>query len=136
MRIKWIGSAFVCMTFAFACGGGDGGSDGSGVDPDTLVTELEPDESEAICEYSADLNGPAREIDCGDGVTVNVEAVDVAECAAGLDSIGEEAPDCPATVGEFEACLEDLAAFSDDELCDDGTALPASCDLIFNDPDC
>jgi hypothetical protein len=134
MKIKWIGSAFVCMAFTFACGGGDGGS---GVDSGTLLAELEPDESDAVCEgiFAADVD--AREIDCGDGTTITVEEPtqeDIDDCADSLDSIGVEFPDCTATVGEFEACFDDLLAASDDELCDGG--LPASCDAIFGDPDC
>jgi hypothetical protein len=43
-------------------------------------------------------------------------------------------------VGELEACLEDLngalAAASNDELCNDPLPIPASCDPVFNDPDC
>src|SRR5688572_30658598 len=133
MRIKWIGSAFACMALVFACGGGDG-VDGSGVDPDVLLAELEPDESDAICEYQADLVGPPRTIECADGEDVEVD-FDVAECADSLDAIGDEAPDCTVTVGEFEACIEDLAAFSDDQSCDPEQELPASCDILL-DPDC
>lgn len=133
--MKIIGTAFVCMLLAFGCGGG-GGSDGSGVDPNVLLVEIEPDEAEAFCEYQQDLAGPPRTIECAEGEDIEVEPFDLDGCVDDLLSIGDEAPECPVTVGELETCFEDLAAFSDDELCDpEGVDLPASCEVLL-DPDC
>ena len=132
--MKIIGTAFLCMVLAFGCGGGDGGS---GVDEGTLLVEITPDESDAVCEAALGQPVDEREVDCGDGTTVTVtqpDAEDIADCADTLDSLGDDFPDCDATVGDFNDCFDDLANATDDELC--AAEPPASCDFLFTDPDC
>jgi hypothetical protein len=118
MKIKWIGSAFVCIAFTFGCGGGD-----DGVDTSLELGALEAEDIDAIC-----AGTPTETIDCGDFEIMSDEA----SCIDGLEAIPAE---CTATVGEFLDCEDDLAAQTDDERCD-FESLPESCVLIFDDPDC
>jgi len=129
MSIKWIASAFVCTGLAFACGGGSNG--GSGVSGSKQLGALNATDARKVCEYIADLQGPARTVTCMDGTTVQVNAAteaDIQDCATGLEAVSDA---CTATVGQAEDCFEAIAALSDeDQFCND-TALPAVCAPIL-----
>ncbi len=133
MNFKWIGSAFLCSVMAFACGGGGGGG-GSGVDADVALLDVTAGEAGDVCDYIINLQEqPERTVDCGDGTTVTVgttaaqAAEDIADCTTDLQAV---AADCAATVGDLEACFEDLSSASDAELCSDAP-LPAACAPVF-----
>lgn len=130
MNFKWIGSAFLCSAMAFACGGGGGGG-GSGVDGNVELVDITADEAGDVCDYIINLQEqPEREVVCGDGTTITVgtsaadAAADIADCTADLQTVAVE---CAATVGDLEACFEDLASATDEELCDPDAPLPATC---------
>lgn len=133
---KWIGSALLCAVFA--CGGGSGNSGGSGVDPNKALPDINSNEARDLCEYFADLEGAPREIDCGNGQTIDVgqDQDDIDECVDGIADSQAAFPDCPVTVGEAEACFEAINAISDDELCEGIEELPPECEDLFTDPLC
>jgi hypothetical protein len=136
MSFKWIGSAFVISGLAFACGGGSGGGD-IGVDGDKTLGSLSAAEARNVCEYLADLGGPARTVTCMDGTTVMVEATteaEIAECATDLEMVTDA---CTVTVAQAQACFDDLADLSDEEaFCSDDPQLPASCGPLFSSEVC
>jgi hypothetical protein len=119
-------AAFLCTGLVAACGG-----DGSGVSGNKTLVSLSDGEITDVCEYTVDLAGPKRMVDCGGGVTVTVGGGSVTECVAGLQTIRDLSPSCTATVGQAEACVEDLADLTDAQLCSDGP-LPASCLPLFS----
>lgn len=134
MNFKWIGSAFLCSVMAFACGGGSGNA-GSGVSANVELLDITADEAADVCDYIINLQEqPEREVDCGDGTTVTVgttaaeAAEDIADCTADLQVV---TADCVATVGDIEACFEDLASASDAELCDPDAQFPATCNVVI-----
>ena len=53
--------------------------------------------------------------------------ISIADCTTDLQAV---AADCAATVGDLEACFEDLSSASDAELCLDAP-LPAACAPVF-----
>ena len=123
MISKWIASAFLCL--AVACGGGSGGS---GVDGSLELADLDPDEVSDVCAYIIAELGPTREIDCGGGQTLTIEAQSQADCEDEYDTLPAT---CTATVSNAEGCAEALAGLSDEELCGD-TAIPAACAPFFS----
>jgi len=118
-------AAFLCAGLAAACGGS-----GSGVSSGKELTALSDVEIEDLCAYLVGVEGDLREIDCGD-IIVTVGKGTVDECIDDLEVRQSEYPSCDATVGDFEACSEDFAALSDDEVCDDSTLLPVSCEPLL-----
>lgn len=114
----------ICIVFVFGCGGG-GSDSGSGVDPATTLGALTPDEVTDVCEYAASLS---RTVDC-DGDDVE-STTDVGGCVEIVDDFLDT---CESTVADLEACFEDLAALSDDEVCE--LEAPASCSFL-GDPTC
>ena len=141
MNFKLFASAVVSTGLMFAaCGGGEGGGDGSGVPSGTALKDISAAQAADLCEYFVSLQEqPERTVDCGGGTTltvgINPGDVDaqVAECTAGVQT--DVMDTCTATVGDAEDCFEALEAFSDAELCNEATPLPAACDF-FNDPNC
>ena len=109
--------------FAFACGGGGGG--GGGVDGGKRLVDLNDAEITSMCEYTAELQGPEREITCSDNTTVTVGGGTVAECVTEFNESQASAPNCPVTVSQYEACIEAFDAQSDAQLCEG--ELPAAC---------
>jgi hypothetical protein len=121
---KWIASAFFCTGLVIACGGGSG-SGGSGVSGSKKLVDLNSAEITDICEYLEDVAGPMRTITCPDGNTVTIDG-NVAECVMSVTESQTAAPNCMATVDNYEGCAEAIAALSDAELCD-LSSLPAAC---------
>jgi hypothetical protein len=120
---KWLFASAV-MALAFACGGGSG----SGVDSNKKIVDLNAGEREDVCEALAALVTP-RTVECPDG-PVEIEEPSVAEC---IDEFGELAasnPDCPITVGQYDACIRALNGQSDAQLCEG--EFPAACAPLFN----
>jgi 1,6-anhydro-N-acetylmuramate kinase len=125
---KWIVvSVFVCAGWATACG-----SDGSGVSGDKTLVSLSDAELTKLCEYTVKQDGPERTIDCGGGLRVTVGGKTVAECVTDLQDNLDQFPSCSATVADAEACAEDFADFTDEELCSSATPLPRSCEPLLS----
>ena len=105
-----------CVVFMVACGG-------SGVDRDKQLVDLDDGEITELCEYSTDLAGPPRTIDC-DGVMIRIDP-NVANCVRNLNASQAMFPDCAATAGDFQRCAEAFAELSDEEFCTLDEAPPA-----------
>ena len=111
------------MAFAFACGGGGGGG---GVDGGKRLVDLNDAEVTSMCEYTAGIQGPEREITCSDSSTVTVGGGTVAECVTEFNESQAAAPNCPVTVSQYEDCIEAVDALTDAQLCE-GNSFPAAC---------
>jgi hypothetical protein len=127
--MRWIGVAVASMALAFACGGGSGGG-GPGVSGSKKIIELSPAETEDVCDFLADLLGPEREIDCGEGATVRVGGADAAECVAEFSDLQSNAPDCMLTVGQYETCIRAIGAMTDSQWC--SQMFPSECAGLFD----
>jgi hypothetical protein len=103
-----------------AGGGGSTGSSASGVPASTRLDGLSASDRKKLCAWGATLPGVGEEMPCPDGSTVEVEVLTGQECLQSLDA----ANDCPATVGQFEACIDAQL----DEPCQ---LFPSACDPIF-----
>jgi hypothetical protein len=115
----------VVMALVVGCGGGSSGS--SGVDPALELGTLEADDTEVLCVYGEEIF-TSRTVTCGENTfTVSATAED---CIDLIEALPEG---CAATVAEMEACLESVAAQTDEEFCNDGS--PSAC-AFFGDPDC
>jgi hypothetical protein len=120
---KWMVIAvFLCSGLAAACGGG-----GSGVSGSTQLGKMSDADITKLCEYLVDLAGPARTITCSNGETIMTGGGSAAECATDFKESRTEFPNCSATVSNLENCFEDIADFSDQEICSDSASLPDSC---------
>ena len=120
---KWlIVTLFLCTGLAGACGGGSG----SGVASSKAVVSLEDDEITSLCEYALDVIGAPRVIQCGEGLLVAVGKT-LSECVADIQEGQTEAPNCTATVGNTESCLEAIADVSDEDWCSDELVFPSVC---------
>jgi hypothetical protein len=103
-----------------AGGGGSMGSSTSGVAASTRLDGLSASDKQKLCAWGATLPGVGEEMPCPDGSTVEVEVLTGQECLQSLDA----ANDCPATVGQFEACIDAQL----DEPCQ---LFPSACNPIF-----
>jgi hypothetical protein len=112
-----------------ACGGGDGNSDGSGVDGGKQIVDLTSTELADVCEYLT-MVLPERTISCPEGPFTVAEG-GYAECVDDYGMIASESPDCTLTVSQTEACVEALAAFTDAQWCN-LEALPTACMPVFD----
>jgi hypothetical protein len=81
--------------------GGSGGASSSGVALSTRLDGLSASDKQKLCAWGATLPGIGVEMPCPDGSTVEAEVLTGQECIDALDA----ASDCPATAGEFEACI-------------------------------
>ena len=103
MRTTWL------AVVAIGCGG---------VHDDTLLADLESEDRDSLCERAIADFEPSTAI-CG-GEEVSVDAVEMADCVDGL-TVGA---DCEATVGDWSACNDAIAADPCTLLSGD---LPAEC---------
>lgn len=113
--------------FAVGCGGGSGGGGGSGLDSGAPIASLDAGEVGDLCDYLVGVLGPERVIDCGDGDTRSVGGEDATECVSELSAFPDT---CTITVGQYEACIEDLADLTDAQICDG--QLPPTCGVLFD----
>lgn len=101
MLIKALSLSSV-LVFAIACGGG-----GSGVSGSKRLGSLSDAEARQLCEYASDEFGPPRTITCN-GQTIEFNGIDDGDCATAM---GSEIPEtCPATVSQYEDCIEAIGA--------------------------
>ena len=116
--------ALLCLLLA--CGSDDPDPiDGSGVDATIALGTLSPAEIDDVCAYGVSLS---REVICNGNPTQSVTSAEA--CQGLLSTISEG---CVATVGDMEACFEDLAAETDEQVC--ALSNPASCEFL-GDPSC
>jgi hypothetical protein len=127
--MKSILFAFAATTLAFACGGGSGDG-GSGVSGSKTLVSLSPSEVTQFCEYTIDVAGPERTVECGE-LDVTTGSQTLAECVADFDESKANAPNCPTTVSQAEACIEALADRSDAQIC--AFEIPAVCAPLFSE---
>jgi hypothetical protein len=91
--------SLLCLVLAAtACGGS---SSGSGVSGSQKLSELSSSDQDAVCSYTVDVAGGAREVDCGGGLTVTID--DEATCVDNFDMFDAS---CTATVDDAEGCAE------------------------------
>ena len=108
--MKSILSLFACVVLA-ACSG-DGEEGASGLPADQPITELTDVEWSAFCEWSVEVLGEERSVDCGDS-TVTFGGT-VAECEEENAEVPEACGEV--TVSELEACIEVIASSPCDAL--------------------
>jgi len=118
----------IAILWCAACGG----DDGSGVSGGKKLVSLSQGEITDLCQYIADVYGPSRMVDCGNGQMITVGGKNVAECVADLTQSQTAYPNCAATVDNSEACAEALANFTDTQLCSDATQFPPACAVLFS----
>ena len=87
----------------------------TGVDESRYLDELEPSEWELICQWMVEVQGGPHTVECGDGVSVRVDTVEV--CVE-----QDEFPHCE--VGLLVACVQGQA----EDLCADA---PPACDDFY-----
>jgi hypothetical protein len=125
MQKLFLSFASLMLVAAVGCADDDGGSGNTGLDESRRVSSLSDAETTQLCaELTAQLG--ERTVDCGDGVTLNVNASD--ECVDDLTAV-HSLPDCTATVGQFEACNEAMNDQTDAQLC--SFELPEECAPLF-----
>ncbi|HEU4726520.1 MAG TPA: hypothetical protein VFT22_01465 [Kofleriaceae bacterium] len=95
-RMSWS-----CLAVALLACGACGSSSGSGVSGSKKLVELSPSDKDKLCSYTVDVEGGAREVDCGGGLTVTLE--DKASCITDFDGLSAS---CTATVDDAEGCAE------------------------------
>ena len=151
MRIRMLGAGLLCgaMVLAGACvsvsvndenngnssangspnGSPNGSSTGkSGISTSKRAQEFTEQEEQSFCEWTVDqFAGAEGEYDCGDGIVLTVENVDVASCEQFL----ADNPDCPVPLLEdcFVAASSDLCAIIDAPECTSGLSDCASVDV-------
>lgn len=120
-------AVLLCVGGIAACGGGEG-EGGSGVSESKTLISLSDAETMTLCEFTTDVDGPARTVNCPDDTTITVGKDTAAECAAGLKALRGRTG-CTATVGNAEDCASAIGDLTDQQLC---TGLPASCAFFFS----
>ena len=109
-----------------ACGGGSG----SGVDSGKKLADLTSSEASAECNYLFD-SYPQVTVNCPGGTTVK-KGEDPAKRAADCNGMVNVPAGCTVTVGQAEACSDDIYNETDAALCSSSTPIPASCAPLFS----
>lgn len=109
-----------------------GGSGGSGVSGGKRLVDLTPAEVSQICEHEVATAPPQRTINCPEG-TITISPGDVADCIDGFTSSAAAAPNCPATVSQYEACSAAIQSRTDAQIC--ANDFPQQCS-VFLSPAC
>lgn len=91
-----------CLVIAIGCGGGGG----SGISGSKRLSDLTDAEAQDLCQYAEDAFGPMRTVTCNDQ-TFEIGGEDN-DCETA--TAGEIPETCTATVGQFEDCMDAIAA--------------------------
>ena len=115
------------------------GSSGSGVDSGKKLNALTNSEAMEECQYFHDSYAQ-RTVSCpndtGGTTTLTIGGGDVAMCTTSLEAEIPAVPNCTATVGDAEDCLDFEYGLTDAQLCTGtGVTPPASC-IRLNSADC
>lgn len=112
-----------------ACGGG------GGVDSGLKLNSLSDAEVMDECSYIVDAY-PTKDFTCDDGeggtVTVHYGFATAAACSSSLEDEIADIPDCQATVGDAEDCIDYTHGLSNDAFCN-ATSTPAACAALNTD---
>ena len=109
-----------------ACGGGSG----SGVDSNKKLVDLTASEANEECNYLFDTY-PLITVNCPGGTTIT-KGEDPTKRATECNGTTGVAAGCTITVGQAEACINDVYHESDAALCSTSTSPPASCAPLFS----
>lgn len=101
------------------------GSSGSGVDSNKKLADLTASEATSECNYLFDTY-PQKTVTCPDSTTVSVGEDPTKRAAQCNGTVGVPAG-CTLTVGQAEACIDDLYNEPAATLCSSTAMTPASC---------
>jgi hypothetical protein len=120
-RVAW----GVALAFAISCGGGGGGSELGGVDPNEPLSSVTAAQAAQLCMTLAPQY-PAKMVSCGSDETLTIGYGSDDCTGSGYQPVPAG---CTATVGDDVDCFQALYDGGSAVLC--GSALPAACADVY-----